>query len=339
MSKRTPKPRKKTLADQAAHQLLGRAGLSVLGLLIVGTLALSISLASPALRSGQLAAVLSAKLVDLTNSDRESDQLGTLTVNPVLVAAAQAKADDMAKNEYFAHTSPSGLDSWHWFKQAGYSFSYAGENLAVDFTDSNDVNEAWLNSPTHRANILNGHFTEIGIATAKGTYQGHSTTFVVQMFGTPAKAAPIASASVPQNPTEPAIARTEAADTQVLGTSVSSVKPAPAPKVAQVKKETVTGNTNVQPAAPTEIAPAPTHYAPFWANFVSAPRSLLRGVYIFFGLLLALALIIRTRFELKHHHVKHVFAVLALLVLMTGLFMVADRFVFVAPVVGTGQSI
>lgn len=337
MSK-SPKSRKKSLADHAAHQLLGSAGLSVLGLLIVGALALSITLASPALRSGQLAAVLSAKLVDLTNNDRESDQLGTLTINPVLVAAAQAKADDMAKNEYFAHTSPAGLDSWHWFKQAGYSFSYAGENLAVDFTDSNDVNDAWLNSPTHRANILNGHFTEIGIATAKGTYQGHSTTFVVQMFGTPAKAAPIASASVPTNPTEPAMARTEAADTQVLGTSVAPAKQQ-VPKVAQVKKEVVAGDTTVQPAIPAEIAPAPTHYAPFWAGLVSSPRSLLRMVYILFALMLAVALIIRTRFELKHHHVKHVFAVLALLVLMTGLFMVADRFVFVAPVVGTGQSI
>ena len=48
--------------------------------------------------------------------------------------AAQAKADDMATKGYFAHTSPDGKNSWYWFKQAGYTFTYAGENLALDFS-------------------------------------------------------------------------------------------------------------------------------------------------------------------------------------------------------------
>ncbi len=95
------------------------------------------------------------------------------------------KADDMATKGYFAHTSPEGLTPWYWFAQVGYNYTYAGENLAINFNESKDVDTAWLASPTHRANILNSHYTEIGIATAQGMYKGVQATFVVQMFGTP----------------------------------------------------------------------------------------------------------------------------------------------------------
>jgi hypothetical protein len=95
------------------------------------------------------------------------------------------KANDMATKGYFAHTSPEGLSPWYWFKQAGYDFVYAGENLAVNFSDSAEVDKAWMNSPGHRDNILNTKYTEVGIATANGMYQGRPTTFVVQEFGRP----------------------------------------------------------------------------------------------------------------------------------------------------------
>lgn len=320
--------------------MLGRVGIGILGVFILGVLGLSIALASPSLRSGQLAAVVSARLVDLTNKDRASDTLAQLTVSPSLTAAAQAKADDMAEKGYFAHTSPEGLDSWHWFKQEDYSFAYAGENLAVDFTDSDDVNQAWLDSPTHRANILNGHFTEIGIATAKGTFEGHSTTFVVQMFGTPSKPAPITESVQPADPEEIATARTNAADeTQVLGASVEPVKATPvAPKTVVVAEPAQ--DTQVSPeGASVSGEPAPAQYAPFWAPFAAAPHSLLRMVYIFLAICLMLALIVRTGFEFRKHHMKHVAGVVVLLLLMGVLFYAADRFVFLEPVVGTGQSI
>jgi uncharacterized protein YkwD len=180
---------------------------------VIGSVFLISSLQSFFLATNQFASVVNSVLVDLTNTDRSAYNLGTLAVNDTLVAAAQAKADDMAAKSYFAHTSPEGLDSWHWFKQAGYDFQHAGENLAVDFSDSADVERAWMNSPSHRDNILNGKYTEVGIATAVGTYQGHSTTFVVTMFGsprlgtaaTPAPQQP-AFSSQPQNPTETATA-------------------------------------------------------------------------------------------------------------------------------------
>ena len=141
-------------------------------------------------------AVLPAVVVDLTNTKRTDLALPTLTRNSVLDAAATLKAQDMAKNSYFSHDSPAGLTPWHWFKEAGYPFVYAGENLAVYFTDSTEVVDAWMNSPTHRANIVGSQYREIGVGTARGTYDGFETVFVVQMFGTRAIPAPVAAVPV-----------------------------------------------------------------------------------------------------------------------------------------------
>src|SRR5690606_5212160 len=132
-----------------------------------------------------LGAIYSSVLVDLANESRVQNRRAPLVVNPLLEEAARLKAEDMAEKGYFSHVSPDGKSPWYWISGAGYKFIYAGENLAVDFEYSEDVNEAWLNSPGHRDNILNNQFTEIGIATAEGRYNGRKTTFVVQMFGTP----------------------------------------------------------------------------------------------------------------------------------------------------------
>ncbi len=125
-------------------------------------------------------------IVTLTNQDRQKNNLSLLATNVTLAAAAKLKADDMASKGYFAHTSPEGHTPWYWFSKAGYQFIYAGENLAVNYMESDAVQNAWLNSPTHRANIMNSNFTEMGVATASGIYNGQKTTFVVELFGMPA---------------------------------------------------------------------------------------------------------------------------------------------------------
>ena len=133
-------------------RLLEGAALGTIITLIVGVFFVTV-LQQVAIRTGQSAAVISAVLVDLVNGDRAGNgEEGALTINPTLVAAAQAKANDMAAKGYFAHIAPDGKDSWYWFAQQDYTFDYAGENLAVDFSDSGDVERAWMNSPTHRAN-------------------------------------------------------------------------------------------------------------------------------------------------------------------------------------------
>ena len=132
-----------------------------------------------------VAAVLASRLVELTNVDRVSTGGTTLTVSPLLTNVAQLKADDMVAKGYFAHYAPQGTSPWHWFDAAGYRYLYAGENLAVFFNESEEVENAWMKSPSHRANITNPHFIEVGIALARGTYKGQAVTFVVEEFGTP----------------------------------------------------------------------------------------------------------------------------------------------------------
>lgn len=169
-------------------------------------------------------------LVDETNQQRVANGLPDLEVSPLLTAAAQDKANDMATLGYFAHTSPQGLTPWYWFQQVGYNFDYAGENLAVNFSDSQDVTTAWMNSPEHRANILSTDFTQIGIATAQGVYEGQPTTFVVEEFGTPAPAAA---------PT-PFVDTASAATAPAATTPAPSAAPAPTPSPTPVAKKKVT---------------------------------------------------------------------------------------------------
>ncbi len=131
------------------------------------------------------AAVLPSVLVMMTNADRANAGVLTLETDALLAKAAQAKADDMAINGYFAHVDPSGRQPWYWLDKVGYLYSYAGENLAMDFLESVDVESAWMNSPAHKANIVKDKFTNIGIGVARGIYQGRETIFVVQFFATP----------------------------------------------------------------------------------------------------------------------------------------------------------
>jgi len=139
------------------------------------------------------AAYSSDTLVSMTNSARAHEGLGSLTVNSQLSSAAMAKAQDMLANQYFSHTSPSGKTPWDFIKDAGYSYSYAGENLAIGYTDASELFTAWMNSSTHRANIINPNFREIGIAVISGTYEGQETMIVAQEFGTPQGSGEVAS--------------------------------------------------------------------------------------------------------------------------------------------------
>lgn len=333
--KKTPK---KGGLHATSHRVLSTAGLAIMVTLAVASFVFTAFLASPGLLSNQLAAVVTSRLVSLTNDDRSDSGLGTLTVNPQLTAAAQAKANDMATKGYFAHVSPDGRTSWTWFRDAGYSFSYAGENLAVDFTDSGDVNKAWLNSPTHRANIMNGHFTEIGIATAEGEFEGHKTTFVVQMFGTPAKLQKaVVADTLPKDAKQPALASAEPT-AAVPASSADAGKAEPAAdKALQPGAESETGEVAgaENQGLTYENAQGPESKT---LSFLGSPRDLLRDLYIFFAFILLCALLVRTRLELKLHHMRHATAVLVLIIIMSGLFVAADHFIFIPPVIGEGAS-
>jgi hypothetical protein len=125
------------------------------------------------------------ELMKLSNQKRSETGLSQLRLNPALTAAAQEKAKDMFKNDYWAHVSPEGKEPWDFILAQNYDYTYAGENLAKNFSNSEDVVDAWYNSPSHKENLLNKNYDEVGLAVVDGVLNGYETTLVVQMFGRP----------------------------------------------------------------------------------------------------------------------------------------------------------
>lgn len=124
------------------------------------------------------------KVVELTNTERIKKGLNPLNVDSLLTKAALAKASDMMARDYWAHQAPDGRQPWEFIKEMGYQYRYAGENLARDFSTSDDVVAGWVNSPSHRENLLSPRYQDIGIAVVEGELNGVKTTLVVQFFGT-----------------------------------------------------------------------------------------------------------------------------------------------------------
>jgi uncharacterized protein YkwD len=122
-------------------------------------------------------------IIKLVNEERENEGLSTLQENELLNEAAKMKAQDILGNDYFAHTSPSGVDPWYWFEEVDYEYKYAGENLAMDFTSASSVHKAWMKSETHKENIMSPKYREIGVAIMDGIIDKHETRIAVQMFG------------------------------------------------------------------------------------------------------------------------------------------------------------
>lgn len=127
--------------------------------------------------------IFTDQIVDFTNRYRQEKSLPPLKVDPVLSEAARRKAEDMFADGYWAHVAPDGAKPWDFILSSGYEYVYAGENLAKDFQDSEKVVVAWMDSPSHRQNLLNEHYQDIGVAVVNGALNGYETTLVVQMFG------------------------------------------------------------------------------------------------------------------------------------------------------------
>lgn len=151
-----------------------------------------------------------ANIIQLTNQQRTASGLNTLTSNAKLAAAAQAKANNMFELQYWDHYGPTGETPWMFISQAGYTYVYAGENLAKGFRTAEGVHEAWMASPTHRENIMSVNYKEIGVAVVEGTLLGKETVLVVQMFGNqtnqiykPTTPAPTTPAPTPAKPLIP----------------------------------------------------------------------------------------------------------------------------------------
>lgn len=171
--------------DFAPHALRHRALLVYSAFMIAIKAALIIvSIAFPSVSLYSFA-ITEDTIVKLTNEARSSAGIASVAPNAALRGAAQAKADDMIVRQYFAHEGPEGESPWSWVNQSGYRYVAAGENLAIHYTTAEALNQGWLASATHRANILDARFKDIGIGVAQGKIDGYDTIVVVQMFGAP----------------------------------------------------------------------------------------------------------------------------------------------------------
>ncbi len=179
---------------------------------------------------GYAANISPEEVISLTNTQRINNGLAPLSGNPTLSQAAVAKGNDMLAKGYWAHFAPDGTSPWSFFLSFGYKYRYAGENLARDFSDAAGAVSAWMDSPTHRENILNANYKEIGIGVVEGNLAGVDTTIIVQFFGTPLDGT---TGNIP-------VAEAQSAATSYPSASVSpkpTFKPSPVPESTAVPTE------------------------------------------------------------------------------------------------------
>jgi len=181
-------------------------------------------------------------LVSSTNVERSGSGLSNLTLNSKLNSSAQAKANDMVSKDYWAHNTPSGQEPWVFFDSAGYDYQKAGENLAYGFSTSSNTVVGWMNSPSHRANILDGAYTEVGFGFANsenfvGTGQ---ETIVVAHYGTPVAPAP---APTPTPTPAPVTAKPKA----LPASQTAPIVPVEVVEDAPVEKDLVEADSSAEP--------------------------------------------------------------------------------------------
>lgn len=264
-----------------------------------------------------MASVLPAVLDDLTNQSRQTQNLSTLTVNPLLNEVAELKARDMAEKGYFAHISPDGKAPWYWFNLVGYEYEYAGENLAIDFNDSEDVTLAWMNSPAHKENIMKNAYTEIGTGVATGTFEGRSTVFVAQVYGKPATLGAVNDPVVNIVEADTSVSTTEGSSSKVMGASVETDENTAEAVSVTVALEPVLSDpvVNIKPA---EI-PIKTNTL---QKYLASPRHVVNVVLVILGILVSLALILKLFIRMDKRHPILITNGLVALVLVIGVYTV-----------------
>ncbi len=122
-------------------------------------------------------------LYNLSNKERMTVREPALKLDEQLSSAALAKANNMIKYDYWAHNSPTDSTPWSFISKSGYVYETAGENLAKGFDTSSGVIAAWMASPSHKYNILNRAYKDVGYAVVDGKLTGKQTTLVVAMYG------------------------------------------------------------------------------------------------------------------------------------------------------------
>lgn len=244
-------------------------------------------------------------LLQETNEERIAGGLGSLALNSKLNSAAQAKANDMAARDYWSHNTPEGNPPWTFIDAAGYDYQSAGENLAYGFDSSTEAVMGWMNSPGHKANIMNTGYTEVGFGIADApSYQGTGQqTIVVAMYGTPTV---VAAAPAPAS-TTPAPKPAETAPTPQPTATEPEPTPAPqeelnaTPQADGAESSEKTATPIVTPQKVARIQLLSSNSTP-WSTFaVSAIATVAFAIFFLrHGLLLRRVLVKSEAFIHKH---------------------------------------
>jgi uncharacterized protein YkwD len=262
-----------------AHMLSTYAALI---LFVKATVVVALSLLFP--DPSAFAAITAERIVELANVARAQQGLTTLVSNDMLDQAAAQKVEHMFQYGYFDHFEPDGTAPWHWLRQEGYIYTVAGENLGMNFTDADAIHKAWMNSASHRANVLNPNFRDIGIAVSSGKLNGKETILVVEYFGRTVLPSPEPEFAQPVSP----------GVTTVSGVSESTGEPQIISKEVEVQID--------EPAG--------------WiAEMLQGSQLFFLAFFVF--LTLALAIKILVNIQVQHGHIIfYTTALIALLVLM-----------------------
>jgi uncharacterized protein YkwD len=230
--------------------LLRPLGLSLVVALLLGVnLLQNVTAAHQFQVLGVATNINSSDVISLTNQQRINNGLPALNYNSKLSQAAQAKAQDMFAKDYWAHYAPDGTSPWSFMTAAGYNYSTAGENLAKDFDTSSGVVTGWMNSPGHRANILNTSFIDTGVAVMNGTLQGSPTTLVVAFYGS----LPGETASAP--PPAPSHTSTTSTKTSSKPKTIVPATPAATTEPVTTPTPAPTTTSETPTALPTSTKP------------------------------------------------------------------------------------
>lgn len=137
-------------------------------------------------RSGSAAANAQIqRIVELVNQRRKEAGLAPVRVNATLASCAQQYSEVQAAQGAINHTGPDGSNPGQRLKRCGYAWKHYGENLAGGYVDAGEVMTAWMNSPSHRKNIMNGKLKEIGIGfTHRENDPGQFYDYYVMELGT-----------------------------------------------------------------------------------------------------------------------------------------------------------
>ena len=226
----------------------------------------------------------------------------------------------MSTKGYFAHNSPENKTPWFWFDQVGYKYVYAGENLAINFNDSKDVAQAWMNSPTHRDNILKAGYTEVGTALSTGMYKGKEAIFVVQLYASPkiVESAPVS-----------------------ITTSTSTIKNSIVANIINAKPEikTVVPDQKVLGESTTSLTQTKPTSPTFFEKLISSPHQTTNAILLAIFALVALAIILSVSIKINIQHPDLITNGLILLIIILAIYLTNNYFSIKNASIDSGSNI